>query len=385
MPAISSQSAMLTFKVEKTSGSARAGVLTVNGHIISTPIFMPVGTAGSVKALPPTDLALLGAPIVLGNTYHLYLRPGSDIVRRAGGLHRFCGWNGAILTDSGGYQIFSLEELRKIEAEGVRFRSHLDGSEHFFTPEGVYDIQAAFGSDIAMVLDVCTSYPATENQAADDLCVTHDWARRSRERYQSVGAGGPTHQFGIIQGSVYPALRHQSAEALKTIGFDGYAIGGLSVGEPKNLMFDTISTTAPMMPVDRPRYLMGVGTPADIVRAIGLGIDMFDCVLPTRNGRNGMAFTWDGPIPVKAARFADDFGPLDPDCRCPVCANYTRAYIRHLFNAREIAAMMLTTRHNLFFYLDLVHRARLAITMDRYDQFAKEFLNRYAEASEANE
>jgi len=376
---------MLTFHVEHTSGSARAGTLRVNGHTIPTPIFMPVGTAGSVKALPPGDLAALGAPIVLGNTYHLYLRPGVEIVRRAGGLRRFSGWNGAILTDSGGYQIFSLQELRKIEGEGVRFRSHLDGSEHFFTPEGVYDIQAALGSDIAMVLDVCTPFPATENQAAEDLRITLDWARRSQERYRDTASEGPAHLFGIVQGSVYPALRRQSADALMSVGFDGYAIGGLSVGEPKNLMFEMVAVATGCLPPEKPRYLMGVGTPADIIRAIGMGVDMFDCVLPTRNGRNGTAFTWAGPIPVKAARYSEDFSPLDPDCVCPVCSSYTRAYIRHLFNAREIAAMMLTTRHNLFFYLDLVRRARAAIARDQYHQFAAGFLNRHAEVSSANE
>jgi queuine tRNA-ribosyltransferase len=376
---------MLTFHVEHTSRSARAGTLFVNGHTIPTPVFMPVGTAGSVKALPPTDLALLGAPIVLGNTYHLYLRPGADLIRRAGGLHSFSGWNGAILTDSGGYQIFSLQELRKIVAEGVRFRSHLDGSEHFFTPESVYDIQTALGSDIAMVLDVCTPYPATENQAAEDLRVTLNWARRSKQQQRKTCPDGQTHLFGIVQGSVYPALRRQSAEALVSVGFDGYAIGGLSVGEPKDLLFEMTRISTDCLPSGQPRYLMGVGTPADIVRAIGMGVDMFDCVLPTRNGRNGMAFTWSGSVPVKAARYAEDFSPLDPNCACPVCSSYTRAYIRHLFNAREIAAMMLTTRHNLFFYLDLVRRARTAITMDRYDQFAAEFLSRYAEVSSANE
>jgi queuine tRNA-ribosyltransferase len=320
----------------------------------------------------------------LGNTYHLYLRPGVEIVRRAGGLRRFSGWDGAVLTDSGGYQIFSLQELRKIDREGVRFRSHLDGSEHFFTPEGVYDIQAALGSDIAMVLDVCTPYPATENQATEDLKVTLDWARRSKERLNQVAPSGPTHLFGIIQGSVFPSLRRRSADALIALGFDGYAIGGLSVGEPKDLMFEMIDVSATCLPPDKPRYLMGVGTPADLVRAIGMGIDMFDCVLPTRNGRNGMAFTGAGPVAVKAARYSEDFSPLDPDCGCPVCLNHTRAYIRHLFNAREIAAMMLTTRHNLFFYLGLVRRARTAIAMDRYDRFAAAFLKSYAEVPSDN-
>jgi queuine tRNA-ribosyltransferase len=376
---------MLEFKVDHISGAARAGTLRINGQTVPTPVFMPVGTAGSVKALPPGDLAALGAPIVLGNTYHLYLRPGAETVRRAGGLARFSGWNGAVLTDSGGYQVFSLQELRKIEEDGVRFRSHLDGSEHFFTPEGVYEIQSALGSDVAMVLDVCTPYPATENQAADDLGVTLVWAGRSKERYEQVSGDVTTHLFGIVQGSTYAPLRRRSVDALTAIGFDGYAIGGLSVGEPKELMFEMIEISVALLPPNQPRYLMGVGTPADIVRAIGMGVDMFDCVLPTRNGRNGMAFTWAGPIPVKAARYAEDFSPLDPNCDCPVCRNYTRAYIRHLFNAREIAAMMLTTRHNLFFYLDLVRRARAAIANDQYQQFAAGFFNRYAETPSANE
>lgn len=376
---------MLNFRIESTSGAARAGILEVNGHVVPTPVFMPVGTAGSVKAMPPCDLAALGAPIVLGNTYHLYLRPGVDIVRQAGGLHRFAAWPGAILTDSGGYQIFSLQELRKIETDGVRFRSHLDGSEHFFTPEDVYEIQMGLGSDIAMVLDVCTPYPATEAAAASDLQVTLEWARRSRARYESVNAILHTSLYGIVQGSVYASLRRQSAMRLVEIGFDGYAIGGLSVGEPKEAMFEMVAVSAESLPASQPRYLMGVGTPGDIVRAIGMGVDMFDCVLPTRNGRNGTAFTPDGPIPVKAARFSRDFTPIDSDCACQTCQNYTRAYLRHLFNAREIAAMMLTTRHNLHFYLGLVRRARAAIAMNEYDQFAETFLNRYVESVSVND
>jgi queuine tRNA-ribosyltransferase len=341
---------------------------------------MPVGTAGTVKALPPNDLWAMGSRMVLGNTYHLYLRPGRETIRNADGLHKFSAWPGAILTDSGGYQIFSLQDLRKIEAAGVRFRSHLDGSEHFFTPEGVVDLQADYGTDIAMVLDVCTPYPAEESQASNDLDVTLDWARRSRKHEFSVSGGKAMHLFGIVQGSVYPDLRKRSVSGLREIGFDGYAIGGLSVGEPKEAMMEMTELSAGLLPETHPRYLMGVGTPLDIVRAVGMGIDMFDCVLPTRNGRNGSAFTSQGPLQVKAARYAEDFGPLDPECDCEVCRTYTRAYIRHLFNAGEISAMMLTTRHNLHFYLSLMRRIRQAIVAQEYSAFAREFMGRYHDA-----
>ena len=373
------------FTLNSTDGRARAGLLMLNGHPVPTPAFMPVGTAGSVKALPPIDLAAMHAPILLANTYHLYLRPGVGIIRQAGGLHRFISWKGAILTDSGGYQVFSLQELRKIEPNGVRFRSHLDGSEHVFTPESVYDLQQGYGSDISMVLDVCSPYPVTEAAAAADLEVTLQWARRSRERHATASGYKTTSLFGIVQGSTYRRLRIQSAQALVEMGFDGYAIGGLSVGEPKDAMFEMTDVSAAALPESQPRYLMGVGTPVDIVRAIGLGVDMFDCVLPTRNGRNGTAFTWAGPVPVKAARYAEDFGPLDPDCDCDVCRQYTRAYIRHLFNAGEISAMMLTTRHNLYFYLELVRRARAAIAAGQYQSFTREFLNRYVETTLATD
>jgi len=373
------------FTLEATDNRARAGTLHLNGHEVPTPAFMPVGTAGTVKALPPKDLAELGAPIVLGNTYHLYLRPGVEIIKQAGGLHKFASWNGAILTDSGGYQVFSLQGLRKIETEGVRFRSHLDGSEHLFTPESVYDLQQGYRSDISMVLDVCSPHPVTEEQAAADLEVTLQWARRSRVRHNSTSGYKQTSLFGIVQGSIYPKLRVQSAQELIEIGFDGYAIGGLSVGEPKDALFEMTDVSTAHLPGNQARYLMGVGTPSDIIRAIGLGVDMFDCVLPTRNGRNGTAFTWAGPVPVKAARYAKDFGPIDPECSCSVCRNYSRAYVRHLFNAGEISAMMLTTRHNLHFYLELVRRARTAIAAGEYDRFMKEFLNRYTETSFATD
>jgi queuine tRNA-ribosyltransferase len=375
------ESQSLKFDIAATDGRARAATLTLSGRVVSTPVFMPVGTAGTVKALPPSDLAELGANMVLANTYHLYLRPGLDTIRRAGGLHKFIAWDNAILTDSGGYQVFSLQELRKIESEGVRFRSHLDGSEHLFTPESVYDLQAGWGSDIAMVLDVCTPYPASEDQALYDLEVTLDWARRSRSCHGIASPSNTTNLFGIVQGSVYGEMRRRAAASLAEMDFDGYAIGGLSVGEPKDAMFEMTDISAASLPESHPRYLMGVGTPTDILRAIGYGVDMFDCVLPTRNGRNGTAFTSQGPIPVKAARFAEDFGPLDPNCDCQVCRTYTRAYVRHLFNAGEIAAMMLTTRHNLHFYLQLMRRAREAIIAGRYQAFVRDFESRYVESN----
>lgn len=375
----------LTFQLHNTDGSARTGQFTVHGRTVETPVFMPVGTAGTVKAMPPEDLALLGAQICLGNTYHLYLRPGVDIVKRAGGLHKFVHWNGAILTDSGGYQVFSLQELRKIEEDGVRFRSHLDGSEHFFTPEGVYDIQHGLGTDIAMVLDVCTPYPADHAQAAKDLEVTLEWALKAKTRSHEIAESyrpvrtdrSYPSQFGIVQGSVYPDLRNISAERLVEIGFDGYAIGGLSVGEPKEAMWEMTEASVPLLPSDQPRYLMGVGTPEDLIKGIDRGIDMFDCVLPTRAARHGTAFTANGPLAVKASRYGDDFTPLDDSCDCVTCKSYTRAYIRHLFNAGEISAMMLTTRHNLHFYLSVMRRARRAIRENGWMSFSREFLARY--------
>ncbi len=306
-------------------------------------------------------------------------------MKQAGGLHRFVHWSGAILTDSGGYQVFSLQDLRRIEPDGVRFRSHLDGSEHFFTPAGVHDIQINLGTDIAMVLDVCTPYPATREQAAADLKVTLEWAAlakaRSLELAESYESRTPAiscpAQFGIVQGSVYPELRRNSAEHLVRVGFDGYAIGGLSVGEPKSAMWEVTEVTMPFLPPEQPRYLMGVGTPEDLIMGINRGIDMFDCVLPTRAARHGTAFTHDGPLVVKAARYSDDYSPIDAECDCVTCKSYTRAYIRHLFNAGEISAMILTTRHNLHFYLSVMRRARQAIRDNRWMAFSQEFLSRY--------
>lgn len=367
----------LTFTLHNTDGQARTGQFTVHGRTVDTPVFMPVGTAGTVKAMPPEDLALLGAEICLGNTYHLYLRPGVEIVKKAGGLHKFVHWNGAILTDSGGYQVFSLQELRKIEKDGVRFRSHLDGSEHFFSPESVYDIQHGLGTDIAMVLDVCTPYPAEHDRATKDLEVTLQWALKAKTRSHSFTEDSAPAQFGIVQGSVYSDLRKLAVERLVEIGFDGYAIGGLSVGEPKDAMWEMSEASAPHLPKNQPRYLMGVGTPEDLIMGIDRGIDMFDCVLPTRAARHGTAFTSHGPLTVKASRYSEDYTPIDADCECLTCKSYTRAYIRHLFNAGEISAMMLTTRHNLSFYLSVMCRARQAIRENQWAVFSREFLSKY--------
>ena len=371
--------------LHNTDATARAGSFTIHNRIVETAVFMPVGTAGTGKAMPPEDLAAHGAQICLGNTYHLHLRPGVDIVKRAGGLHRFINWNGAILTDSGGYQVFSLQDLRKIETDGVRFRSHLDGSEHFFTPEFVYDIQHDLGTDIAMMLDVCTPYPADHNQAANELKVTLEWAEKAKDRSDRSHTSNSPALFGIVQGGVYPDLRKISAQCLVEIGFDGYAIGGLSVGEPKDAMWEITEATVPHLPTDRPRYLMGVGTPEDLIMAIDRGIDMFDCVLPTRAARHGTAFTSNGQLTVKASRYRDDFTPIDPECDCATCNSYTRAYIRHLFNAGEISAMMLTTRHNLHFYLSLMRRARRAIRENGWLAFSREFLAQYRAGGNDNE
>jgi queuine tRNA-ribosyltransferase len=367
----------LDFSIANTDGAARAATFIVNGKQVSTPVFMPVGTAGSVKAVPPEVLETLGAEICLGNTYHLYLRPGVEIIKQAGGLHRFSSWNGAILTDSGGYQVYSLEGLRSVDDDGVDFRSHLDGSAHRFTPESVYDTQTGLGSDIIMPLDVCTPYPVERDQAASDLKKTISWARRSAEHHERCNGRTERTLFGIVQGSVYADLRRESVDALRDIGFEGYSIGGLSVGEPKDAMLEMLDATVGHLPAESPRYLMGVGTPVDLLDGISRGIDMFDCVMPTRNARNGTAFTSEGPIPIKAARYSEDYGPLDRNCDCSTCGRYPRAYLRHLFNAGEISAMILTTRHNLHFYLTLMRRARRAIVEGRWNAFVTEFMEDY--------
>ena len=322
----------------------------------------------------------LGAEILLANTYHLLLRPGDELIGRAGGLHRFIGWSRPILTDSGGYQVFSLSDRRKIDEEGVRFRSHFDGSEHLLTPERSTEIQARLGADIAMAFDECTPYPVTADRARASMGLTHRWAKRSRERFLELRAGageGVTNpgqaQFGIVQGSVFPDLRKESVEAIVAVGFEAYAIGGLSVGESAEEMYDIAGQTTACLPPDRPRYLMGVGMPDDLVEAVARGVDMFDCVLPTRNARNGQLFTRTGPINIKGARFAEDMDPPDPGCACYTCRNFSRAYLRHLYMANEISASSLNTLHNLHFYLDTMKGIGEAIMFGSFETFRKAF------------
>lgn len=335
---------------------------------------MPVGTQGAVKAIEPRELEEVGARIILANAYHLYLRPGIDLVERAGGIHQLAGWDHPILTDSGGYQVFSLSHLRGISEEGIRFKSHIDGSLHLFTPENVVDIQRSLGSDIMMVLDECTPHPCEEEYAATSNAMTVRWAERCKIQMERTSPKYLTSQglFAIVQGSVYESLRESSAEALVRIGFDGYGIGGLAVGEPANLMYKMTDVCTSILPPDRPRYLMGVGTPENILESIERGVDMFDCVLPTRNGRNAVLFTRNGKMNMKNAAFTFDFMPPDAECPCYTCRNFTRAYIRHLFKAQEILALQLATIHNLHFYLWLVKSAREAILKDRFVEWKAE-------------
>jgi len=368
------------FEVSHVDGRARRGVLRTRHGVIQTPAFMPVGTSGAVKALLHRDLQELGAEIILANTYHLLLRPGDALIARVGGLHRFMGWEGPILTDSGGYQVFSLSNRRTINEQGVRFRSHLDGSEHLLTPERSTEIQARLGSDIAMAFDECTAYPVSADQARASMDLTHRWAKRSRARFLELRDGASDvvtnsgqAQFGIVQGGVFPDLRKESVQATVAVGFEAYAIGGLSVGESAGEMYDIAGQTAALLPPDRPRYLMGVGMPDDLVEAVACGIDMFDCVLPTRNARNGQLFTRRGPINIKGARFAEDMDPPDPGCECYTCRHFSRAYLRHLYMAHEIGAASLNTLHNLHFYLDTMRRIGEAIVLGSFETFRQTF------------
>ncbi|HEX6164682.1 MAG TPA: tRNA guanosine(34) transglycosylase Tgt [Vicinamibacterales bacterium] len=368
------------FTLTHSDGAARRGILETAHGRIETPVFMPVGTQGAVKALTPQHLEEIGASIILGNTYHLMLRPGDELIARRGGLHKFIGWNKPILTDSGGYQVFSLAERRKIEESGVRFRSHLDGSTHVLTPESAVDIQWNLGSDIAMVLDECPALPSTPEVIDRSLEMTARWAKRCRDRYLEKISPGPLSrmQFGIVQGGTFPELRAKSAELTVAIGFEGYAIGGLSVGEPNETMYQVVGETTPRLPADQPRYLMGVGTPIDLVECVARGIDMFDCVLPTRNARNGQLFTSEGPINIKNAEFSEDDGPADPACQCYTCRNFSRAYLRHLFRAGEMTGGTLNTLHNLSFYLDTMRRIREAIAFGRFEDFRQSFHRTFA-------
>jgi queuine tRNA-ribosyltransferase len=370
------------FRVTHNDGGARRGVMTTAHGAVETPAFMPVGTQGAVKGVTHRDLESLGAEILLSNTYHLYLRPGDDLIARRGGLHRFIGWTRPILTDSGGYQVFSLAARRTIDDQGAHFRSHLDGSAHSLTPEKATDIQAQLGSDIAMVLDECLAHPSDAAAARQSMQRTLRWAARARDRFLALRDGlvpdvivsNPGQaQFGIVQGSVFPELREESARHTVDVGFEAYAIGGLSVGEPIDVMYDIVSRTTPCLPADRPRYLMGTGTPADLVEAVARGIDLFDCVLPTRNARNGQLFTSEGRINIKNARYAEDDRPPDPACSCYTCRTSSRAYLRHLFLAGEINASTLNTLHNLNFYLDTLRRIRDAIVFGRFESFRLAF------------
>lgn len=359
---------------ESTECKARLGKLHTPHGIIETPIFMPVGTRATVKTMTPEELKDLGAQIILSNTYHLYLRPGHELIKEAGGLHKFMNWDKPILTDSGGFQVFSLGDLRKITEEGVEFRSHIDGSRHFISPEKSIEIQNALGSDIIMAFDECAPYPSDRDYVKHSLERTTRWAKRCKEAHRN-----PETQalFGIVQGGMYRDLREQSAKEIMDLDFPGYAIGGLSVGEPKELMYEVLDYTVPLLPKNKPRYLMGVGSPDCLFEGVIRGIDMFDCVLPTRIARNGTVMTSQGKVVIRNAKYARDFGKLDPECDCYTCRNYSRAYIRHLFNVNEILGARLTTIHNLYFLLKLMENIRLAIKEDRLLQYKEEFFKKY--------
>jgi len=357
---------MLAFNIKATDGKARTGELHTAHGMIRTPAFMPVGTAATVKAMKPESVAEHGADILLGNTYHLMLRPGSERIERLGGLHGFMNWNKPILTDSGGFQVMSLSGLRKITEDGVTFQSHLDGSKHFLSPERAMEIQFQLGSDITMVLDECPPFPCDDNQLHKSVDMSMRWAERSKQAFVKREGYG---LFGINQGGINPKLREKSAKDLIDIGFDGYAIGGLAVGEGQELMFDVLDYTPDFLPHNRPRYLMGVGKPRDILGAVKRGIDMFDCVLPTRVARNARAFTSKGEINIRNAKYADDLSPLDPNCNCYTCQNYSRAYLHHLLKSNEILGAMLMTEHNLFYYQNLMQRIREAIEAGTLDEF----------------
>ncbi|MFN4110724.1 MAG: tRNA guanosine(34) transglycosylase Tgt [Ignavibacteria bacterium] len=366
------------FELIKTESKskARAGIIHTSHGQVLTPVFMPVGTQGTIKAVEHRELYEIGAQIILGNTYHLYLRPGTEILQRFGGLHKFMNWENSILTDSGGFQIYSLAELRKIHDDGVEFKSHIDGSMHFFSPEKVIDIQRSIGSDIMMVLDECVGYPAQYDYVKKSVELTSKWAKKCFEHFKSTEPIYEHNQylFGIVQGSVFKELRKISADDLNQIDFDGYAIGGLAVGESTDEMYEITDYTTDLLPQNKPRYLMGVGRPENLLEAIERGVDMFDCVMPTRNGRNAYLFTSKGVLSIKNSQFKEDESPVDDECDCYTCKNFTRAYLRHLFVAREILALQLASIHNLRFYLNLMSEARRMILEDRFSEWKKEKL-----------
>ena len=369
---------MTVFQIQAQYEDARAGELITAHGAIKTPVFMPVGTQATVKALTPEEVEAAGAQIILGNTYHLYLRPGTEIIDLFGGLHRFMHWNRPILTDSGGFQVFSLAKLRKLTEEGYRFQSHIDGSRHLFTPEKSIEVQISLNSDIIMCLDQCLEYPAKREQAIEALELTTRWAARCKTFWETQ-TQKQNSLFGIVQGGMFADLRARSAEEIIALDLPGYAIGGLSVGEPKELMMEMAAHTLPLLPKDRPRYIMGVGTPTDLVELVGMGADMFDCVMPTRNARNGQLFTSTGTINISNARFREDEGPADPSCDCYTCRNYSRAYLRHLYITREILAYRLNSIHNVHYYVNLVKTMRQAIVAGTFDDFKKEFYSKQEE------
>lgn len=371
------------FQLLKQSGNVRRGVLKTAHGEIQTPFFMTIGTVGAIKGLTPDEIRELGGQVILANTYHLHLRPSEEVVAKAGGLHKFMNWDGMILTDSGGYQVFSLARIRKLTDEGVEFQSHIDGKKVFLTPEKAIEIQQKLGSDVMMCLDECAPYPAERKYVEKSLELTTKWAKRckesgirNKESADSRLLNPDSLLFGIVQGGVYPDLRERSAKELTEIGFDGYALGGLSVGEPNELMYEIIEKTVPFLPEDKPRYLMGVGTPRDILEAVERGIDMFDCVLPTRNARHGWLFTSRGIVRIKNERYKEDFTPLDPDCRCYTCQHYTKAYLRHLYAAGEVLSLRLNTLHNVAFYQTLMRNIRQAIEENRFAEFKEDFLSK---------
>ena len=366
--------ASMTFELIKKNArsKARRGRITTLHSVIETPVFMPVGTQATVKAMKPEEVRDMGADIILGNTYHLFLRPGHELIREAGGLHKFMNWSGSILTDSGGFQVFSLGKMRKITEEGVRFQSYLDGSRHMLTPESVVEIQTALGSDIMMAFDECAPYPADRRYIKDSLERTTRWLKRCKEAHTNTEEQA---LFGIMQGGMYKDLRKESADQIVEMDLPGYSIGGLSVGEPKEIMYDILDDCADWLPEEKPRYLMGVGSPDCLIEGVARGIDMFDCVIPTRIARNGMAYTSFGKVSIKNKQYERDFTPLDPKCDCYTCRNYSRAYLRHLFKAGEILSSILLTHHNIHYLLDLMKQIRTAIEEDRFEEFRLEFYN----------
>lgn len=369
----------LAFQLLNQSGQARRGQVTLARGIIQTPAFMPVGTYGTVKAMTPEEVRNLGAEIILGNTFHLFLRPGTEVIKAHGDLHDFMGWSGPILTDSGGFQVWSLAKLRSMDEQGVTFSSPVDGSKIFMGPEESMSIQHALGSDIMMAFDECTPYPATKDQALESMNLSIRWAQRCLDFHQASGREGQQALFGIVQGGVYPDLRQTCSHRLVEMGFDGYAIGGLAVGEPQEEREMTLAETLPVLPADKPRYLMGVGRPEDIVEAVRHGVDMFDCVMPTRNARNGHLFTRKGVLKIRNTRFAADTRPIDADCQCYACRHYSRSYIKHLQKCDEILGHRLATTHNLHYYQDLMKTLRAAIEEDRFDEVARDLYRQWAE------